>query len=98
MVSANTLEGMLLAVLPIRPAHWVPAHRVQSVSDYVEYVMDWKRQGRRPVAFCGERFTGWRAQPKVFRPHVGIYKHEKSAVRDLIAWRIPARGRVVEVK
>lgn len=62
-----------------------PAHRVESVSDFVEYVMGWTRGGQRPVAFRGEQFTGWQTQPKVFRPDVGLYEHEKSAVRDLIS-------------
>lgn len=62
-----------------------PAHRVVSVSDFVEYVMGWTRDGQRPVAFRGERFKDWQTQPKVFRPDVGVYAHEKSAVRDLIS-------------
>ncbi|KYH01833.1 hypothetical protein SE91_28260 [Bradyrhizobium sp. DOA1] len=62
-----------------------PAHRVQSVSDFVEYVMDWTRSGQRPVAFRGERFKGWQTQPKVFRPDVAMYEHEKNAVRDLVS-------------
>jgi hypothetical protein len=61
------------------------AHSVISVSDFVEHVMHWTRDGQRPVAFRGERFTGWQTQPKVFRPDVGLYEHEKSAVRDLIS-------------
>lgn len=60
-------------------------HVVQSVADFVEHVMGWTRNGMRPVAFRGERYTGWETQPKVFRPDVGLYEHEKSAVRDLIS-------------
>lgn len=62
-----------------------PPHKITSVSDFVEYVMSWAREGKRPVAFRGEGFTGWRTQPKVFRPDVGLFDHEKSAVRDLIS-------------
>jgi hypothetical protein len=62
-----------------------PAHNVASVSDFVEYVLGWTRGGQRPVAFRGERFTGWQTQPKVFRRDVGLYQHEKNAVRDLIS-------------
>jgi hypothetical protein len=62
-----------------------PAHRVASVSDFVQYVMNWTRGGQRPVAFRGERFKDWQTQPKVFRPEVGVYEHEKNAVRDLIS-------------
>jgi len=58
---------------------------VQSVSDFVEHVMGWTRNGMRPVAFRGERYTSWETQPKVFRPDVGLYEHEKNAVRDLIS-------------
>ncbi len=61
------------------------AHRIASVSDFVDYVMDWTRDKRRPVAFRGERYLSWRTQPKVFRPDVGLYEHEKSAVRDLVS-------------
>jgi hypothetical protein len=56
-----------------------------SVSDFVEYVMDWTRGGERPVAFRGEQYRGWQTQPKVFRREVGLYTHEKNAVRDLIS-------------
>jgi hypothetical protein len=79
MLSGNAW-GMRLAAKLTRPAH-----RVVSVSDFVEYVMDWTRGGQRPVAFRGERFKDWKTQPKVFRPDVGLYEHEKSAVRDLIS-------------
>ncbi|KGT80500.1 hypothetical protein MA20_07725 [Bradyrhizobium japonicum] len=58
---------------------------VESVSDFVEHVMGWTRGGERPVAFRGEQYTGWQTQPKVFRPDVGLYEHEKNAVRDLIS-------------
>jgi hypothetical protein len=62
------------------------AHQVQSVSDFVEYVMEWTRSGgERPVAFRGEQFKDWQTQPKVFRPDVGLYEHEKNAVRDLVS-------------
>jgi len=60
-------------------------YRVQSVSDFVEHIMHWTRKGQRPVAFRGERFKSWQTQPKVFRPEVGLYNHEKKAVRDLIS-------------
>jgi hypothetical protein len=62
-----------------------PPHRIRSVSDFVEFVLHWNRDGQRPVAFRGEKFNGWRTLPKVFRPDVGIYEHEKKAVRDLIS-------------
>ncbi|MQX92067.1 FRG domain-containing protein [Sinorhizobium meliloti] len=62
-----------------------PVHRVASVSDFVQFVLNWSRNGQRPVAFRGERFTDWQTQPKVFRRDVGIYDHEKKAVRDLIS-------------
>lgn len=62
-----------------------PVHRIDSVSDFVEYVLLWNRNNQRPVAFRGQKFKDWRTQPKVFRPDVGIYEHEKKAVRDLIS-------------
>lgn len=60
-------------------------HRITSVADFVNYVMSWVRSGERPIAFRGEAFEGWQTQPKVFRTDVGLYNHEKSAVRDLIS-------------
>jgi len=62
-----------------------PTHEIVSVSEFVSYVMDWTRDGKRPVAFRGEPFYGWQTQPKVFRPDVGLYDHEKNAVRDLVS-------------
>lgn len=59
--------------------------RIRSVSEFVEHVMGWSRDGELPVAFRGERYLHWQTQPKVFRPDVGLYEHEKSAVRDLIS-------------
>lgn len=61
------------------------AYRIEAVSDFVDYVMGWTRGGQRPVAFRGESFKDWQTQPKVFRPAVGLYNHEKNAVRDLIS-------------
>lgn len=58
---------------------------MDSVSDFVEYIMRWTRGGQRPIAFRGESFTGWQTQPKVFRDSVGLYEYEKNAVRDLIS-------------
>lgn len=64
----------------------IPASkRIHSVSEFVEYVDSWTRNDQRPVAFRGESFDGWRPQPKVFRPEVGLYAHEKNATRDLIS-------------
>jgi hypothetical protein len=47
--------------------------------------MQWTREGERPVAFRGEKYSGWQTQPKVFRPDVRLYEFEKDAVRDLIS-------------
>ncbi|MFN4164330.1 MAG: FRG domain-containing protein [Ferrovibrio sp.] len=47
--------------------------------------MRWRRDNRSPVAFRGERFKDWQTQPKVFRPEVGLYEHEKNSLRDLIS-------------
>jgi hypothetical protein len=60
-------------------------HVVKSVSDFVDHVMGWTRGGERPIAFRGEQYTDWQTQPKVFRRDVGLYEHEKNAVRDLIS-------------
>lgn len=61
------------------------AHIIESVSDFVDHVMNWKRDGATPIAFRGESFTQWLTQPKVFRKDVGIYDQEKNSVRDLIS-------------
>ena len=58
---------------------------IQSVSQFVDHVMAWTREGDHPVAFRGQSFEGWRTLPKIFRPDVGLYDDEKNAVRDLIA-------------
>ncbi len=58
--------------------------RIESVSQFVNYVMTWAREGERPVAFRGQSFHGWRTLPKIFRPDVGLYDFEKNAIRDLI--------------
>jgi hypothetical protein len=47
--------------------------------------MDWNRDGRLPIAFRGQSFHGWRTLPKIFRPSVALYEHEKNAVRDLVS-------------
>ncbi len=62
-----------------------PAHRISSVADFVEYVMKWRRGGKKPVAFRGESYLGWTTRPKVFRPDVDLYEHERKAIRDLIS-------------
>lgn len=59
--------------------------RIHSVSEFVDYVMDWTRNDQRPVAFRGQRYYGWKAWPRLFRPDVGLYRHEKHAVRDIVS-------------
>jgi hypothetical protein len=59
--------------------------QITSVSQFVDEVMDWNREGQLPVAFRGQSYHGWRTLPKIFRPDVGLYEHEKNAVRDLIS-------------
>ncbi|MFO7484111.1 FRG domain-containing protein [Oceanibaculum nanhaiense] len=62
-----------------------PNSYVTSVSDFVDRVMRWTKDGKRPVAFRGQKYHAWRSFPKVFREDVGVYKHEKNIVRDLIS-------------
>ncbi|WP_213162409.1 FRG domain-containing protein [Kaustia mangrovi] len=47
--------------------------------------MNWTSEGHRPAAFRGQSFHGWPTLPKIFRQDVGLYEHEKNAVRDLIS-------------
>ncbi len=58
---------------------------VNSVSEFVDYVMDWTRDGRYPVAFRGQSYHKWATLPRIFRPDVGIYGHEKKIVRDIVS-------------
>lgn len=62
-----------------------PAIRIKSVSAFVEHVMDWTRSEQRPVAFRGQSYHGWRTEPRLFRSGVGLYEHEKNAVRDIVS-------------
>ena len=59
--------------------------RIGSVAEFVDEAMDWTRNGQLPVAFRGQSYVKWRTLPKVFRPEVKLYDHEKFAVRDLIS-------------
>lgn len=58
---------------------------INSVSEFVDHVMHWKRDNQLPVAFRGQSYFGWRAEPRLFRDDVGLYKHEKNAVRDIVS-------------
>lgn len=58
---------------------------IASVSQFVDYIMGWTREGQSPVAFRGQSYYGWRTLPKILRPDVGLYEHEKNALRDLIS-------------
>lgn len=62
-----------------------PPTRIASVSEFVTHVMDWTREDQRPVAFRGQSYQGWRTQPRLFRTDVGLYEHEKNAVRDIVS-------------
>ena len=59
--------------------------KIESVSNFVEHVMDWTSNKLLPVAFRGECFSKWKTIPKLFRPDVGLYKNENNAVRDLVS-------------
>ena len=59
--------------------------QVSSVSEFVTHVMQWTSEGQKPVAFRGQSFHDWRTEPKLFRRDVGLYEHEKNAVRDLVS-------------
>jgi hypothetical protein len=61
------------------------ASRIGSVSEFVDKVMTWTREGATPVAFRGQSFKDWPTLPKIFHPEVALYDYEKNAVRDLIA-------------
>jgi hypothetical protein len=63
----------------------VAAKKVESVSDFVQFVMEWSNDGKRPTAFRGQSFVDWVTIPKVFRSDVGLYPHENTAVRELVS-------------
>lgn len=62
-----------------------PARTIKSVADFVKHVLAWRADELSPAAFRGQKYTEWKTIPKLFREEVGIYEHEKSAVRDLIS-------------
>lgn len=61
------------------------AHQIKSVSDFVKHVLEWRENELSPVAFRGQKYTDWKTIPKLFREDVGLYEHEKTAVRDLFS-------------
>lgn len=63
----------------------ITTKKIVSVSAYVEYVMKWKRENEYPVAFRGQQYADWHMTPKLFRPKVGLQRHEHEAVRDLVS-------------
>ncbi|CAH3875622.1 FRG domain-containing protein [Enterobacter hormaechei] len=62
-----------------------PTKEVKSVSQFIDYVMKWKRAGVKPTAFRGQSFYGWPIKPKIFRQGLNIYENEGQAIRDVIS-------------
>ncbi len=58
---------------------------IKSVAQFVESVINWKINGKRPIAFRGQAYWKWPTEPKIFRKDVGVYDHEKKIVRDLVS-------------
>ena len=56
-----------------------------NVSEFLTKILALNRKTILPVAFRGQSFTGWPTQAKIFRSEVGIYNHEKEAIRDLMS-------------
>lgn len=56
-----------------------------SVSEFIEEVVNWEINGAYPTAFRGQKYIKWNTKPKLFRDDVGLFNHEKAAIRDLIS-------------
>lgn len=63
----------------------LPSLRIRSVSDFIKYIVELRKEGSKPTAFRGQRFYGWPMQPKLFREEDGIYNSEDLAVRDIVS-------------
>lgn len=61
------------------------AYKIKSVSDFITHVIKWRMDDLVPTVFRGQRYSEWKAAPKLFRKDVGLSKYEKFAVRDLIS-------------
>lgn len=62
-----------------------PTTRIETVSEFVEYVVKWKLDELPPTAFRGQRHYGWYSFPKIFRNEKDIYNSERLAVRDIVS-------------
>lgn len=62
-----------------------PAREIKSVSQFIDYIMRWRRAGEKPTAFRGQSFYGWPMKPKIFRKGFNIYENEGQAIRDVIS-------------
>ncbi|MFJ5365659.1 FRG domain-containing protein [Pectobacterium punjabense] len=62
-----------------------PNQYIDSVAEFVEFVMGWKYEDKAPTAFRGQSFFGWPTIPKIFRDSVGLYEKENLAVRDIVS-------------
>lgn len=58
---------------------------IDSVSKFVEFVVSWKKEGKAPIAFRGQKYHEWKAVPKIFRPDIGMLDYERESVRDIVA-------------
>ncbi|WP_437887718.1 FRG domain-containing protein [Phytobacter sp. V91] len=63
----------------------LPSIRIESVSDFIKYIVELRKDGSKPTAFRGQRYYGWPMQPKLFREDEGIFNSEDLAVRDIIS-------------
>jgi len=62
-----------------------PTDSITSVTQFVEYVNEWKYKGSFPTAFRGQAFYGWLSKPKLFRGEGRIYENENRAIRDIVS-------------
>lgn len=58
---------------------------IQSVADYIKYIMNWKHNNIMPTAFRGQSFNKWKIEPKLFRNPFSLYEDEDKAIRDVIS-------------
>lgn len=62
-----------------------PATRIKSVSQFVDFVMNWKYESKIPTAFRGLSYHKYDTLPRVLRPDLKIARHENEAVRDIVS-------------
>lgn len=59
--------------------------KIDSVSTFVKFVVSWKKDGKSPITFRGQKYHAWKSVPKIFRPDIGMLDYERESVRDIVS-------------